>query len=249
MKGSLGIIVAVFLGALALVLNWYYLYSKTRGIATVQFIGVNQPVAAGEVLREEFFEPVPVPNDQVTNNLRNYAYLYSDRSTVANIKATRDYEKNDLVLRSDYRTPQPELNLAENERVLLISVDSRNFVPALVDPGDLVTFVIPLSDGRSPTPASTADGSDVREDVLLEGNEMIGPFVVASLGSRLGSAQVMRANRGSSSQEKIVGIRVKAETDRLGRKLLEPSAMRLLELLEKSGGRNIQIVLHPRPER
>jgi len=242
MKGSLGIIVAVFLGALALVLNWYYLYSKTRDIETVEFIGVNRPVAAGEVLREEFFEPVPVPAKQVSDRLRQYAYLYSDRSTVANIQATRNYEKNDLVLRSDYRTPQPELNLAENERLLLISVDSRNFVPALVDPGDLITFVIPRSGGGRPTPASPGDVPAVRDDVLLEGNEMIGPFTVASLGSRLSSAKVMRANRGTSAQERVVGIRVKVEGDGL-----EHKAIRLLELLKDSDGRNIQVVLHQRP--
>jgi hypothetical protein len=243
MKGSLGIIVAVFLGALALMLNWYYLYSKTRDIATIEFIGVNRPVAAGEVLREEYFEPVPVPATTNTKYLRQYAYLYSDKSTVANIKATRDYEPHELVMRSDYRTPQPELNLAEDERLLLISVDSRNFVPELVDPGDLVTFVIPRGGGGGrPTPASPGDVPDVREDVLLEGNEMIGPFTVASLGSRLSSAKVMRANRAPTAEERIVGIRVKVEGDGLERK-----AIRLLELLNDSDGRNIQVVLHPRP--
>lgn len=240
MKGSLGIIVAVFLGLLALVLNWYYLYSKTRDIETVDFIGVNQAVRAGDVLREEYFQPVPVPATTNTEHLRQYAYLYSDRSTVANIKATRDYQPNELVLRSDYRTPQPELNLAEDERVLLIAVDSRNFVPELVDPGDLVTFVVPLP--NRPTPVGVPEEPEVREEVRLDANEMIGPFVVASLGSRLGSADVTRANRGVSGQERIVGIRVKAEGDSLERK-----AMLLLERLEQSNGRNIQVVLHPRP--
>jgi hypothetical protein len=246
MKGSLGIIVAVFLGLVALVLNWYYLYSKTRDIEGLRFIGIKAGVIVepGEVLREEHFEPVLIPaaNNNV-ERLRDYAYLYEDAKTVANIKATRKYEAGDLVLRSDYRTPKVELDLAENERVVLIAVDSRNFVTELVDPGDLITFVIPRYDNRTPTPAAPAGAPDVRTDVLLDTNEMIGPFVVASLGSRL-SSRAVSANRGVAGQEKIVGIRVQAEGSQLERK-----AMLLMERLEQSNGRNIQVILHPRPKK
>ena len=78
MKGSLGIIVAVFLGLVALALNWYYLFSKTRDIDTVQFIGIKKPVSAGEVLSEDHFEPVPIPATRNVDRLREYAYLYED---------------------------------------------------------------------------------------------------------------------------------------------------------------------------
>jgi hypothetical protein len=248
MKGSVGIIVAAFLGLVALVLNWYYLYSKTSDIKTVDFIGIKTPVRAGDVLLEEHFEPVPIPvreggvDDGRIARLREYAYSYADAKTVANIKATRDYQPGDLVLRRDYRTPKPELDLEHNERLLLIAVDGRNFVPELVDPGNEISFIVPRFDSRSPTPAGADGGAEVRSDVLLEANEMIGPFTVASLGSRLGSADVTRANRGVAGQERIVGIRVMAEGNQLERK-----AMLLLERLEQSSGRNVQVVLHPRP--
>jgi hypothetical protein len=246
MKGSVGIIVAVFLGLIALVLNWYYLYTKTRDIETVEFIGIRSgvEVRAGEVLREEHFEPVPIPATNNVERLRQYAYLYDDVKTVANIMATRNYEPGDLVLRADYRTPKPELNLKDNERVLLIAVDSRNFVPELVDPGDLISLVIPQLDARGPTPAVPGEGPEVRPEVALEANVVRGPFEVASLGSRLGSADVNRANRSVSGQERIVGIRVKVEGNQL-----ERMAMQLLEDLDRTGGRNVQVVLHPRPKK
>jgi hypothetical protein len=68
--------------------------------------------------------------------------------------------------------------------------------------------------------------------------------VVASLGSRLGSAEL--AARGANSQERIVGIRVMTEG---ASEKLERKAMLLLDRIEQSGGRNIQVVLHPRPKK
>ena len=101
MKGSLGIIVAVFLGLVALTLNWYYLYSKTRDVDTVSFIGIKPGVTirAGQTLQEQHFEPVAIPvrsGSGRVDRLQQYAYLYDDVKTVANIVATRDYEGGDL---------------------------------------------------------------------------------------------------------------------------------------------------------
>jgi hypothetical protein len=235
MKGMQGIAVAAILGLLGVGLNWVYLSQKTRDIDSVSFIGIaaGKTLATGEALKREHLAEVKVPRLHA-RNLENFAYLWQDVDTVVGIKATRPYQGGDLVLISDYRTPPPELELSDDERLIWIAVDSRSFVPSLVDPGDLITFIVPTT-----TAPARTDGSP--SPLPVESTEMIGPFKVGSLGNRLGSRDVMQANRLSPVQERQIGIIVRREGSKL-----EKSAMALIERLNETGYRNIGVALHPK---
>jgi hypothetical protein len=138
-------------------------------------------------------------------------------------------------------TPATDIKLGPKERLQWVPVDSKSFVPGMVNPGDLITFIVPTRASSSPTPAGSI--AEVRSgDVPLDSHELIGPFKVGSLGNRLSSKEIHDANRLSTDNERIVGIIVEADGDRL-----HADAMKLLDRLEKSGYRNIGVLLHPRP--
>ncbi|MCL4203670.1 MAG: hypothetical protein KJ000_14290 [Pirellulaceae bacterium] len=214
MKGMQGLIVAGLLGVLGVALNWIYLQGKTKDVATIRFLGIKAgtPLEAGQVIREEHLEAVPVPALHA-GNLKDYVYLYDERGTVVGITATRRYQAGDLMYRQDYRTPPAELKLAPHEKLIWIPVNSSGFVPELVDPGDRIEFVIPVYESQ-PLPAGIEEGMAAASARRVVRTESIGPFRVGSLGSRLASRDVARGNRLSTSQERLVGIVVSQNDQR-----------------------------------
>jgi hypothetical protein len=250
MKGIHGLIIAVFLGIAGLVLNWYYLYSKTKDIDSVAFIGVKSDVVIrrGEAFRESHFEPVRVPSRHA-ENLKQYVFLYNDeRKLVVGIPATRDYKGGDIILRADYRTPASEVSWypeakipRANQRLMWVTIDG--FVPSLVDPGDDIWFVVPEAATHVPTPAGPAD-----EGIELKANDSIGPFRVGSLGNRLGSTDVLEAKRVPQANERQVGIVVQIEKSSLGVEKFDAQTQQLLKLLERTNYRGLTIVWSPTEE-
>jgi hypothetical protein len=206
MKGMQGLIVAGMLGVLGLALNWIYLQGKTKDVASVRFLGIKSDakIDPGRMILEEHLEPVAVP-ERHAGNLKDYVYLYEDRGTVIGITATRAYQGGELVYRQDYRTPPPSLKLKQDEKLIWIPVNSSSFVPELVDPGDLIEFIIPIYEDQ-PLPEGEEGSYTATAAQRVVKTETIGPFRVGSLGSRLASRQVARGNRISSSQERLVGI-------------------------------------------
>jgi len=206
MKGMQGLIVAGLFGIVGIAFNWIYLQGKTKDIASISFIGVKSGVTIepGQVIKEEHLEAVNIP-EKHGGNLKEYVYLYKDRGTVVGITATRGYQGGDLMYRQDYRTPPPELRLAETEKLIWIPVNSNSFVPELVDPGDRIEFIVPVYESQS-VPAANAAGPVKVEAIRPARTETIGPFRVGSLGSRLASRDVAAGNRIRSSHERLVGI-------------------------------------------
>lgn len=249
MKGIQGLIVAAALGVLGAALNWLYLSEQSRGFANIDFIAVKSGtiIHPGEVIKEDQLMKVPVPKAR-SENLDKMVYLWEDLGTVKNIKATREYRGDEFLLRSDYRTPKPELVLKNNERLIWVTVDSRSFVPELVDPGDDVTFIVPLP--PTPTPAGASvlpEGAaePVRVEAPPTGEpDLIGPFRIGSLGNRLGTIEVMRAGGQTPTQERQIGIIVKWEANKL-----EPNARKLQDRLQKVNYSNVSVILHPRAPR
>lgn len=237
MKGMQGLAVAAVLGLLGVGLNWVYLSQKTKDIDAMSFIGIapGTTIGPGDVLRREHLVEVKIPRIHA-RNLEDFIYLWQDVETVVGIHATRQYQGGELVKIEDYRTPPPELALEENERLIWIAVDSRSFVPSLVDPGDQITFLVP----RFRTTADSA-GSD-------DSPEPIGPFTIGSLGNRLGSREVMRSGRRSPVQERQVGIivQVHPKPGAAGEWELEAKAKTLLTMLQQSNYRNVGVALHPK---
>jgi hypothetical protein len=258
MNGSkAALIVAAVLGLAGAGLNYFYLSEKARDVEKIAFIGIREGaiIHPGDRLAESHFVPIAIPKANI-GDLSHVAVRYSDRATVEGMPAVRLYTGGELLLRSDLRTPPPELALnRENERAMWIPVDTRTFVPSLVNPGDSVSFLV----GDVPTPANpdreyNVDGSlvegspadDSSETVLPalpagSRAELIGPFKVLSLGNRLGSAEVHKASGLPQLQENVMTISVTVQGDQL-----DTNAAKLWNLLRQSGFRQAGVVLHPR---
>ncbi len=259
MKGIQGLIIAVGLGLAGAAFNWAYLHSRSRDIETVAYIGIrpNVTVERGDRLLDDHLEPVFVPAQSV-GNLDQFAVLFGDRKTVVGMNVWRTLTGGSLLLQDDLKTPPLDLRFGDGvdgrgeERAVGIPVDTRTFVPALVNPGDLVSFVAtnpkaaiptlappPAADGEKPAPTPEDRQADGRQPD--DGVEIIGPFKVLSLGNRLGSADVMRAARIPQVQENVMTILVRVENG-----MLEPRAAKLLKMVEMTSFRPLAIMLHPR---
>jgi len=254
MKGPIGLVVALLLGVLAAALNWVYLEGKTRQVRSVSFLGIREGAAIrpGDEIQDADLVEVRIP-ELHTGKLKDYVYFYDDRETLKGFRATRPYLGGELLRREDFRTPPPELRLAKGQLLAWLSVDSRSFVPELVNPGDRVTFIVPTATPRAalqPTPVDAGDGTGAPAAApapMASNVEMIGPFVIAAIGSRLGSAEVSRAARGRGMSDYELGIVVKNEgTDAEPR--LEAKAARLAELSRRVGNQGIGVLLHPSTE-
>ena len=239
MKGATGLIVAVFLGLAGAVLNWFYLDSKTRDIQNMSFVGIKEGVTlkAGEVVRRDQLEEVPIP-ERFGKKLIHVVHPWSDVSTIIDRPVAREVPGGQLFFRHFSTTPPRELELAQNEVHYVVTVDSGSVVPDLINPGDRITFVVP-SAREQPTPAG--QNSPDRNRSPLSVVEHIGPFRVKSMGSRLGSIDVNRANRLSTSQERQIGVVVNM-TDPAEKLQLE----KLQQRISYGESRNLQVLLHSR---
>lgn len=233
MKGAQGLIIAAFFGLLGIALNWVYLQNKLRDAETVQFLGIKDGVAikTGDLIQEADLVPVPVPEFNA-RWLRPFVFLYADVNTIAGTRSTRTMEGGELFTRHDYRTPPPELELKEDERLMWVTVSNSGFVPSLLNPGDQITFIIPTP------PRMAAPGQNPAVSTV-NSYEEVGPFTIKTLGNRLGTDQTMRAQHIAQVQERDIGIIIKLEKD--GKK--EPKAQKLLDLLSRSNRRDVSIQL------
>src|SRR5262245_46811032 len=242
MKGVSGLLIAVGLGIVGAFCNWMYLAQMGREMKTQDFIAIsdNVKINAGDKFSEAHFVPVSVPGNNL-GNLDKVAVKWSDRFTVVGQPATKSYSPGEILLAHDLRTP-PEMDikrlLAPDERAVWIPVDTRTFVPALVNAGDTVSFIVPRVAGTFPIPAGD-DGSGKAPSMT----ETIGPFRILALGNRLGSQEVLRAAGQTASQENVMAVAVRivgSEFDEKGQKLLDT--------LRMTNFQQCQVILHPSPD-
>jgi len=156
------------------------------------------------------------------------------------------------------------------ERAMGVPIDSKKVVPSLITPGDLVSFVVPRWVSAAPSPAEGKSGGGESSGSPEPGKpeairpipaagmfggggpaassagevDLIGPFKVLSLGTRVGSAQVAQAFKVSTVQENVMMVLVRIENGKL-----EPQAVKLLRLMEQSDFRPLGYLLHPRAQK
>ncbi|MGE5192822.1 MAG: hypothetical protein ACM3U2_09985 [Deltaproteobacteria bacterium] len=243
MKGVPGLLIAVGLGIVGAFCNWMYLAQMGKDMQTLDFIGVsdNVKINAGDKFSEAHFMKVSIPGNNL-GNLDKVAVKWEARATVVGQPATKSYSPGEILLWHDLRTP-PELDikklLSADERVLWIPVDTRTFVPALVNAGDNVSFIVPRVGGTFPTPADDPAAAGKAAPMT----ETIGPFRILALGNRLGSPEVLRAAGQTPSQENVMAVAVRVvggEFDEKGQKLLDT--------LRLTNFQQCQVILHPSPE-
>jgi hypothetical protein len=255
MKGIQGLIVAVGLGVVGAVLNYFYLAGEAKKIQMVSFIGLKPEmiVGRGDRLTADHLVEVRIPESAV-GNLRHVAFLWDELRSVENTTVWRTLGDSSLLLRSDIKTPPPELQLGKDETAAWIPVDSRAFVPSLLLPGDTVSFILPVSrQPGAPTPAPAPPGHpptglqpkpEDPENVNQPGaafDPPIGPFKILAVGNRLGSPEVMRAAKVPQLQENVLTIRVSKQI--AGE---EARFQKLWKRLQESNFRQVGIILNPR---
>lgn len=224
MKGLTGLIIAGVLGLLGLALNWFYLENKSENLQTISFLGIKPGagIEVGDTFVPNHFVEVSVPKEN-SANLIDFVYLYADRDTVVGTKATENYLGGELFYKEDYRTPQFEIDLADDELLLPISVADRS---PLIQPGDDVSFWIPSSEGGD------------------EPGELLGPFRVGAIGNQVGGRDVMRAYKIPMTAGNQLGIIVTMEGGRFDQR-----TNTLLDRINKSDGRSVKVLLHPTSSR
>jgi len=225
MKGLTGLVIAGILGVLGIVLNWYYLETRSNQLEMVSFLGIKDGVAIenGQAFREGDFVEVAVPKKHA-EQLRDFVYLWEDRDSMLGVRATQEFGGGELLFRDDYRTPQRSLALRPNERLIPITVSERS---PLLEPGDEISFWFPLG------PGGDASGT----------TQQIGPFRLGAIGNQIGSREVNQAYRVPVMQGNLLQIVVRVEGDRF-----EQKAEALLERLSQSDGRQVKVIMHPRTD-
>jgi hypothetical protein len=254
MSGSkTALAVAAALGLLGAAVNWIYLDTKAKQLDKVEFLSVapTSLLLPGDRFTEDKLAPLAIPKANVSQQLSKQAILWSDRKTVIGMTAVYPFDSEEIILRQRLKTPPPTMELTrDDERGMPVPVDTRSFVPALVNPGDIVSFLVTV--GGPPPPPPNQEGSDGGEPTpaqsivrpAIAGGqhvETIGPFRVLSIGNRLGSVDVLKASGSSQFQENVMTIAVKMQGDQL-----EPKAIKLLTLLQSGASRQAGVLLHPR---
>lgn len=252
MKGAPGVIVAAMLGLLAVALNWLYLQNKVAQVENVSFLGVRDDtkIEIGQPFKEYDFVEVKIPKNNA-RGLEHFVYLYKDLNLILGTHATRTYQGGELVLWADYRTPPSEIKLdrGKKEMLMWVNVDTSSFVSEHVDPGDKITFLIPKM--HTPTPASRAnlDGAESGGAASIPtvtkpvDSEAIGPFTVATIGNRMGSFNVTRANQNVATASNVIGI-VVANRGTEDEPKLDEKAGRLAALIDANPSLRARVLLH-----
>jgi hypothetical protein len=249
MKSVHGLVVALALGIVGAMLNWFYLDQRSRDVVEkVGFIGVKEGVTVrrGDPLREDQLVQVEVPRKWV-GQLQNTAYYWKDLATVVGQSPKEDKLGGELLMRQDLKTPPREFKLGPDQFAYGVPVDTGSTVTQMIDPGQLVSFIVGKSPQAmsQPTPAEGADGGPLTPipdpSNRNSMSEIIGPFKVLSLGNRLGSVDVMQANHISPQQENVIMVALQLQGGQLDAK-----ASKLVEALQQSGNRRVGVLVHPR---
>ena len=256
MNNWIGLLIALSLAIVAGLLNWKYLERKSSEIEMVSFLAIKEgrTIKAGKPFKETDFMAIEIPQKQV-GFLREVAVLYEDRNTVISMNAVHNYTGGEIIMSEELKTPPTELKLAKDERAVFISVAS-GFVPSLVRPGDSISFIVPKNPSAAAPPRQRrnpnenfdpndpeASWRDEPRNTFTGETEIIGPFRVLSLGSRLGSYKVSRAAGVSAGSENTLGIAVKIR----GNNTLNPLADSLIKRLGPNS-RQARVLLHPRKD-
>jgi hypothetical protein len=251
MKGIPALIVAAGLGIVGFVLNFVYLSPASQQRDSVYFIFVKRGVTInrGDRLKAEDLQTVGIPREQAASLLGHVVSCKgeNDLGGVEHQTVCRTLSEGSPLLSDDLRTPvQDTLELGKNEGVVWIPVDAKNFIPSLVTPGDIITFVVAAAARPSvPTPAARNDAghgaAPAKEELTPTPDpdsvaqeppgptEHIGPFTILDVGNRLSSPEVFTAAHLQPQQTNVIGIRVRMVDKRMDDPLAKKLQDRLFE--------------------
>ncbi|MDC0307777.1 MAG: hypothetical protein P8M30_01800 [Planctomycetaceae bacterium] len=224
MRGLPGLLIAVGLGIVGAICNWYYLSRQASQMEKVAFVILNgdAQLNLGDRFRDDHLTKVELPSNNL-GNLQEVGILWREKASIIGLAATKAYRGNEILLWQDLQTPSErdfsEL-LAVNEVARWVPVDSRSFIPERVSPGNLISFLFPRT-SATPTPGNSNNPS-----LQTAGSTIIGPFRILSLGARTGDRDPRQAYTRSTGQENLIGISVKVTEGSL-----DPEAEKLFQIL------------------
>ena len=235
MRGIQGLVVAIGLGICGAFFNWIYLSTKSQEVAMEYFVGIKPKMSVdrNETLTMNHIVPVPIPREAAAT-LKDFAIPYSAHQSVVGHSVTRPIPGGSLLLNDDLRTPPTELNFGQTdkdgqtrERAMWVPFDTRAFVPSLITPGDMVSFLVtrPYSrptmaarPGPSPTPVKDAKppaGGAAAAGPAPAGTPQAAPGLSAEAESPL--VPVVAPGGSETGQTELLGpFRVLSVGNRLG---------------------------------
>jgi hypothetical protein len=233
MKGVQGLIIAIALGILGAIVNFFYLNNEAHKRDMVSFIGIKKGkiIGRGDKLTEGDLVKVDIPANLV-GNLKEYACKWEEVKYILEPPGKRvwqtldssDTETGLLLLESDFREPPKQLELAKGERAEFIAAP-RNFDTQHLNPGDKIWFRVMTLAAPRPAPtlapktpaaavaSATTDLEPKPEDSDTAPqptgpSEYLGPFVIVSIGNRLGTLEVQKAAKITPAQQNLLLIRI-----------------------------------------
>jgi hypothetical protein len=224
MRGLPGLLIAVGLGIVGAICNWYYLSRQASQMEKVAFVTLrgDAQLNLGDRFLDDHLAKVELPSNNL-GNLQEVGVLWREKASVIGLAATKAYRGNELLLWQDLQTPSErdfsEL-LAVNEVARWVPVDGRSFIPERVSPGNLISFIF----GR--TSATPTPGNSSNPALRTSGSTIIGPFRILSLGARTGDRDPRQAYTRSTGQETLIGISFKVTEG-----ALDPEAEKLFQIL------------------
>lgn len=237
MKGIPGLLLALGLGLVGAFASWFYLAQKSRELDQIEFVAIapDKEINTGHLFAKGDLVPVPIPSKNI-GNLERVAIKWEKVNTVYDFRARKTYASNEFVFHQDLATP-PDTDilskLGDNEQLISVPVDSRTTVPSLLNPDNIVSFIVPKARRGLPTPVDRSPGTGTSV------TEIIGPFRILSLGNRLGTTQSMKAQNLAPMQENVVSVAVKMVNGQFDEK-----SQKLVDALALSNFQQVQVMLH-----
>jgi hypothetical protein len=242
MKNVYGLLLALGLGVAGGMFNWAYLRSEAQNMVMTSFIGLATDVERGHRLEESNLVPIPIPKESV-GNLDEFGIRWSARNSVIGDSMSRFRKAGSLLVQEDTKTPPPSLNLGPGEAVISLPVDTRTFVPSLVNPGDQISFIVPPAPGAAKSiVAEDPAAKEPQPSSSPEPFTTIGPFTVLAMGNRLSSPDVMKAAKIAQLQENVIGVRAHVDKDH---KIQDALVIKLLSVLSSTNYRPLAVQLEP----
>ena len=243
MKGFTGLLIAAFLGLAGAVCNWLYLQQASSSQGRVSFIAIkpNVQLNIGDPILEEQLEKIDLPGN-AAGNLSDVAPEWSAKAAVIGQRANRSFGGGEIILEIDLAAPaQQQLakTLQENEVAFWVPIDPRSVVAEQINPGDLVSFEVPLPPS---SPSNVPDEEPVMTGVKPAAGaspEVIGPFRVLAIGARREPINVQQAFRGRQGTETTLTI-----VAELKKGQLDPLTTRLSAALGSHNRQGLVVLLH-----
>lgn len=229
MKGAIGFAIAGALAVVGALCNWFYVHRQAAGFEKVDFamISPDAQLNSGDLIKESHLTKVPIPK-QYAEQLRQVAYLYSDRITIIGNRATRSYRGGELILFREILTPTSNDTadlIGPDQLTFEVPIDSRTFVSNNYNPGDMVYFFAPQYLVKNPA-----------QNVNPGANLVAGPFRILAMGDRKNSASVDKASRRRATREDVITVGVEYKDGEFGK-----DAQTLMQLLQATGNKGVQV--------